>query len=674
MLIKEIEISGFRGIRKKLAIPFGSGFTVITGRNGSGKTSVCDAIEYLFTQKITRVLADQAEGGERLEDYIWWRGKQRATANSITGRLEDSGIVHEAWSVAKLAKEGRVPDEILFDKQISPRDPLVALCRTSILRDELITWLSTDLAEGARAEFVEQAIGIVGTTQLENTAGNYVATFRERLKDIEGQYNLRREKISGILEEISETQNQATAADEESLRQWTETAAKLVGTQSAEVPKLLSGLAAKIVVTRRRADQLERLSIDLKAHKEEISKTEELLRQQELLRAELTELEARLKIAEADLEVASENLKSVNEAQPKYTSLAALREHGLRVGLQDGRCPLCGTELTKEAYDKHVQAIADEVNQHQLGLDALVKKESDLQTVASQLRTSTEAARNQFNRCVADFQVFQKTQADMQQRATLAGVNLSEDEIKTQFGIEKASLAELEKCSDALKGVVVSETVKELEKKKSLAEHDAEEVKKQSETVNEALQGLSTIFNEIRRVSREALEERLASLSPLLSELYARLKPHVDFAEIKYRMRGDVKRLLRLEVGEGFNPRFAFSSGQRRALGLAFLLAVYLSRRWCKLRTLVLDDPMQHVDDYRALHLVEVLSSIRQSGHQVICTVEDPALADLLCRRLRSSDTSSGVRVELAYRPGSGVELKDISTVAPLPTRVLTAA
>jgi DNA repair exonuclease SbcCD ATPase subunit len=674
MLIKEIEISGFRGIRKKLTIPFGSGFTVITGRNGSGKTSVCDAIEYLFTQKITRVSAEQAEGGERLEDYIWWRGKQRAPANSITGRLEDSGIVHEAWSVGKLGKEGRVPDEILFDKQIAPRDPLPALCRTSILRDELITWLSTDLAEGARAEFVEQAIGIVGTTQLENTAGNYVARFKERLKPIEGEYNLLREKISGILEEISETQNQATVADEESLRQWTETAAKLVGIQSTEVPKLLSGLATKIAATRGRADQLERLSIDLKAHEEEISKAAELLRQQELLRAEMTKLEATLKSAEADLEVASKNLKSANEAQPIYTSLAALREHGLRVGLQDGKCPLCGTRLTEETYHEHLQTIAEEVNQHQLGLDALVKKESDLQTITSQLRTSIETTRNQFNRYAADHQVFEKTQADMQERAKSAGVNISEDEVKTKFGIEKANLAELEKCSDALKGFAVSERVKDLLKKKSLAELDAEEVKKQSETVNEALQGVSTIFNEIRRVSREALEERLASLNPLLSELYARLKPHVDFAEIKYRMRGDVKRLLRLEVGDGFNPRFTFSSGQRRALGLAFLFAVYLSRRWCKLNTLILDDPMQHVDDYRALHLVEVLSSIRQSGHQVICTVEDPALADLLCRRLRSSDKSSGVRVELAYRPGSGVEVKDLSTVAPLPSRVLTAA
>jgi chromosome segregation protein len=139
-------------------------------------------------------------------------------------------------------------------------------------------------------------------------------------------------------------------------------------------------------------------------------------------------------------------------------------------------------------------------------------------------------------------------------------------------------------------------------------------------------------------------------------------------------MRGDVKRFLSFVVGDDINPRFTFSSGQRRALGLAFLLAVYLSRPWCKLRTLVLDDPIQHIDDYRALHLAEVLSSIRQLGHQVVCTVEDPNLAELLCRRLRSQELGDGLKVELEYEPGVGAKVKEVSSIAPLPERLLLTA
>lgn len=170
------------------------------------------------------------------------------------------------------------------------------------------------------------------------------------------------------------------------------------------------------------------------------------------------------------------------------------------------------------------------------------------------------------------------------------------------------------------------------------------------------------------------MDDCLAALSPLLSELFVRLKPHMDYAEVRYHMRGDVKRFLSFEIGHGINPRFTFSSGQRRALGIAFLLAVHLSRPWCNFTTLVLDDPVQHIDDYRALHFVEVLSSIRQLGHQIVCTVQDPALADLLCRRLRSANIGDGLRVEMEYVPGIGARVKDRREIGPLPERVLMSA
>ena len=108
----------------------------------------------------------------------------------------------------------------------------------------------------------------------------------------------------------------------------------------------------------------------------------------------------------------------------------------------------------------------------------------------------------------------------------------------------------------------------------------------------------------------EVSDERLASLKPVLTEFYQRLRPHSDWRSIRYSIRGDVTRLLSLRVGEDINPQFVFSSGQRRAAGLAFLFAVYVSRPWCLWQSLLLDDPVQHIDDFRALHLVEVLAAL----------------------------------------------------------------
>jgi len=169
----------------------------------------------------------------------------------------------------------------------------------------------------------------------------------------------------------------------------------------------------------------------------------------------------------------------------------------------------------------------------------------------------------------------------------------------------------------------------------------------------------------LRRVQGEVIDEQLAALSPLLAELFHRLRPHVDWQTVRYNLRGDVRRMLSLEVGDGFNPSFLFSSGQRRAVGLAFLLAIHLSRGWCRLRTLILDDPVQHVDDYRALHLAEVLTAIRRTRRQVVCTVEDAALAELLARRLRSQGDEPGAVVRLGWRAGTGAYKAEHRDVAP---------
>ena len=58
---------------------------------------------------------------------------------------------------------------------------------------------------------------------------------------------------------------------------------------------------------------------------------------------------------------------------------------------------------------------------------------------------------------------------------------------------------------------------------------------------------------------------------------------------------------------------------------------------------------VQHIDDFRALQLVEVLSALRKIDQQVVCSVEDPELATVLCRRLRSTFDSPGARIELHY-------------------------
>jgi ABC-type cobalamin/Fe3+-siderophores transport system ATPase subunit len=88
---------------------------------------------------------------------------------------------------------------------------------------------------------------------------------------------------------------------------------------------------------------------------------------------------------------------------------------------------------------------------------------------------------------------------------------------------------------------------------------------------------------------------------------------------------------------------------------------------------LLLDDPVQHIDDFRALHLIELLAAFRLDGRQIVCAVEDSALADLLCRRLLSTSEALGRRYDIDIgQDGATTIISDLE-VPPMPAGVLRA-
>ena len=128
-----------------------------------------------------------------------------------------------------------------------------------------------------------------------------------------------------------------------------------------------------------------------------------------------------------------------------------------------------------------------------------------------------------------------------------------------------------------------------------------------------ALEAAKQINRANKLVANELLAEQFETVLPLLKELYFRLRSHSVWREIETDIAGQIRASFNFTVGDGKNPQFLFSSGQRRTAGIAFLLSIHLSRPWRALNTLLLDDPIQHIDDYRALNLVGVLAAIRRS-------------------------------------------------------------
>jgi DNA repair exonuclease SbcCD ATPase subunit len=239
---------------------------------------------------------------------------------------------------------------------------------------------------------------------------------------------------------------------------------------------------------------------------------------------------------------------------------------------------------------------------------------------------------------------------------------------------EQANLVRLERAFAILETSNAIDQVKSLETRVVQLRERADQEAAKLSAVEHGVEAARQIKDASKTVANQILMEQFDTVMPLLKELYRRLRPHADWTEIESDFGGKVRGSLNFVVGDGHNPQFLFSSGQRRAAGLAFLLAVHLSRPWCSWNSLLLDDPVQHIDDYRALNLVEVLAAIRRTDRQVIVAVEDSALADLLCRRLRSETSAIGRIFELGTSKSGAAEIAMSRDVYPMPRLVLRAA
>ena len=676
MRLDFVEICGFRGFRENIRIEFGSGFTVISGRNGVGKSTLCDAIEFALTGSIEKYTVEKS-AKESLSDYLWWRGKGTPPAHYVTASFKDEEGEHLTVTRTREAGADKTPAQIEAALCFGPKPDgaIHQLCKTSILRDEWITALSVDLTELDRFEFVRSALGPVeyadyGTKAKEVASSAVVAHVRD-----EAAYEAARAQLTNSLAQISEAKD-AVARSGDVAAAMATVAAAWPDTPSELLAHMEAGRAA---LTTRRArlagagevinQGREVLALRRAFDAPEAAQARDASRQL-LARAGAAKDEAEKLVVKAQRALSIEE-----DADAIATSLAALVEHGERLGLHDDRCPLCAAARTTQEFEAGLALARSRIKSLDSGVagarlrlaeareaarDPIAEHEHAAATCAAieeeeeRLIAREQALVELFERHVLDFRFVQDP-----------------DGLEQELNTERDRLIELERALLTLEASQAVSTIATLEDRIAVLRQDVEAAAGRVGRSQAAVDAARAIERAVKRVSGEIIDERLAQISPLLNELYQRLRPHADWRTIEYSIRGDVRRLLSLKVGDGLNPQFVFSSGQRRAAGLAFLLSVHLARAWTRWRTLLLDDPVQHIDDFRALHLVEVLAAFRFDGRQIICAVEDAALADLLCRRLLSTSDQLGRRYDIDLGPEGAAAVVARVEIPPMPIGVL---
>ena len=676
MKVTYLEIAGFRGVREKMRLELPPGFAVISGRNGAGKSTVLDAIDFALTGSINKFTVTGAKGGG-IEKHTWWIGEETADAHYVTVGFADAE--GETFSVTRTREEGLLgePTDILA-RLCRPgwagRASMANLMQTTLIRDELIAALSLDLPEQARFGAVRAALGTMTgrdhSSRTQDLLKAAVAAKADQRRRLDAAHAELGRALTAVTEARSVAQRSVDVSEALSI---VESAAESIPTRPAE----RQGALRELIANRR---------LELRELDEARLRAEEVLAEIAMLMSDgfATDLASAREalalatrhddLAKRDLATALSRDVAERSYDDRAAALASLLRHGSAIGLQDGSCPLCGAPRTPQEFEAATRTLAEQLKDRGEVLSITAAAVDHARFVATTAATALAAASER----VVTLEGRQASlDAQLQDVSALYGRLTFEApaddpaRAKQLLLRERERVASLEKALLILESSTAADRVASMEGRVKALRSQIERLTTQVADAEAVAETVRQIDASTKGVAHEVLTEQFDTVLPLLKELYRRMRPHPEWSEIESEFGGRIRGSLNFVVGDGRNPQFLFSSGQRRAAGLSFLLAVHLSRPWCAWESILLDDPVQHIDDYRAVNLAEVLTAIRRTGEQVIVAVEDPALADLLCRRLRSANDQIGRRLELKPSLVGGAVLAESRELYPMPLDVL---
>src|ERR1019366_1329661 len=101
--------------------------------------------------------------------------------------------------------------------------------------------------------------------------------------------------------------------------------------------------------------------------------------------------------------------------------------------------------------------------------------------------------------------------------------DMNVEAINVSLQIDRTELSELEKGLDLLQAILASGRIADLEQSKAELDERSNDLAIRGNRLGTAAQNAKSAADSIKRVAWEIVDERLAALSPLLSEMYVRL-------------------------------------------------------------------------------------------------------------------------------------------------------
>ncbi len=622
--IEGIEIESFRGIRR-LSLPLEGRNLIVVGENGSGKSSIVDAIEYFFTGGIQH-LEGRADVKKKMSVPNLMGGVPR-----VTMRLGDGSSTKEVSRVYGRRDEG-IPAAMRPFFERAARRPLV------LRRHQILAFINA--RDSGRYEQISELVGLGDLDEAERRWGKARRRAEGVVEELETERQRVLVRLSSLLAGMDELASEEEVARLVSERLGLEDADRLTGP---------AGLLLHLEEERR------------KGRTDEGGGVREALQDLHETTGEVAEELGRWLEGRESLERALREFRRVGNVV-EDAALEALLAEGQRVlqAREDGGdCPLC--EGPVEDCAALVRRLAERVK----GLREVTEARRKVHEAQAALNVELATVRE---RVVAlglglrdlDFPRFLPPARGAVRCLDAYRGYLDRLDGAADAGDSGAGLPSVEPLR-GLRGQLPEMAFEISERRQALAgqrpedEHIGRLVR--LTRVHEAWLGLrqggeallearfvagqtAMVHEELVEARKRGLEKLRAELEGELERLYGRLHPEEGYGAITMpvqRSRRSSVALRARYLGEGeTHPLNTFSDGHLDSLGLCVFLA-FMERSRGNLDLMVLDDVLTTMDAGHRLRVARMLGEVF-GGYQLVITTHDPAWAEVLEREMPGSE------------------------------------
>ena len=704
--LRRIAIEAFRGFRDRQDFDLAASAVIVSGPNGTGKTSFFDAIQWCLLGSIERL--EDLRARKSVEHIVnQYRLNDRATVEvemAIGAKVVNLRRTGDrSGSTLELTVEG---DEPLFGADaeqalaniLVPSDGLtldVALTTSGLMQQDVMRavleakpadrykHISTVLGLGALEDFEDAVVAVAKKAkEAEETArdhreiaGASLEKARERLESASNRMaNLPR--VDQLTAEIRSKLEQAP--DGLAVRELRE----LTGSQdlqdlAAHTGSLIQSLGSfqSLWETRRGTEAV--LS-------DEQPSDEARRRLEEQLGAARETLE----VAQSEVEVAESQLRTAEAASEEMVRLAALA-----IPLLSEECPVCGQAIDPEHVERELRSRAS-------GTDTAIALRGSVESAHAQRDESREVisrlesqlaslneARRYWNEASLAADRARDAFASLPGDGPISIAVSAESELARRLPSILDYVRELRdlllNAIDALEGAIDHGDVVRAESEVTNLSEELAAKNVRVEEASERSQRLKSLADATVEARVEVTEQRFRAIQPLVADVFERLDPHPAFKAIEFELdtyyrRGTTTPMVRdMVAGVRADPLMVLSTSQANIVALSYFLAMGWSAGERRLPFVLLDDPIQSMDDVNVLGFADLCRYFRRE-RQLLISTHERRFARLLERKLAPRmETDSTLVLDFVAWDRSGPAVES-HIVAPQlledPIRVVRAA